>query len=159
MRFSLVHPFVLWFMTGAKKNWRRGISLYAPLVVWIGVIFFLSSGQGSFSETSRIIRPILEFFFPDASPETIAFYHGAIRKFAHFAEYFVLGILACRAFTVRRYILATFLVLLVAGLDETNQSFNSARTGSPVDVAIDLAGGVAGVFLYFLRSRKVGHRS
>ncbi len=138
--------------------------LYAPLLVWIGVIFFLSSGQGSMTRTSLIIRPLLEFLFPNASFETIGFYHGIIRKFAHFAEYAVLGFLACRGFSaahqsfIRRFyfLAAIALVLAVAGSDEINQSFNPARTASPFDVLLDLIGGLTATLFYYMLT---GHRS
>lgn len=136
--------------TTEEKERHVWLSHYAPLLLWIAVIFFLSSSQGSFSETSRIIRPILEFFFPTALPETIAFYHGVIRKFAHFTEYAVLGLLAFRGFALSNrfpLVLAIGLSALVATVDESMQSLNPKRTGSPVDVAIDLAGSVTGVIL------------
>ncbi len=144
----------------AKKR-REQLILYAPLLVWIGVIFFLSSGQGSMTRTSLIIRPLLEFFLPAALPETIDFYHGLIRKFAHFAEYAVLGFLACRAFAPAShpflgkhyYLAAIVLVVAVAGSDEFNQSFNPARTGSPFDVLLDLSGGLAATFFYYILTR------
>jgi VanZ family protein len=128
---------------------------YVPLFLWLGVIFLLSSGQGSSGRTSVIIRPILEFLFPSAPEETLLFYHGLIRKCAHFTEYFVLGILACRAFrTLFKargvYLAALGLVVLTASLDEFNQSFNPLRTGSPWDVAIDVAGGVTAILLVSL---------
>ena len=123
------------------------------------MIFLLSSGQGASTQTSRIIRPLLEFLFPDASFETIAFYHGIIRKLAHLTEYAVLGFLACRAFfetAVRRrwVIFSTLLVLAIAVIDETNQSFNPERTGSPIDVLIDLSGGFAAIAIAYLVSRR-----
>jgi VanZ family protein len=132
---------------------------YVPLVLWIGVIFFLSSGQGASGRTSLIIRPILEFLFPNAPEETLVFYHGAIRKCAHFTEYAVLGLLACRAFLPRfdsRLILAVIslgLVISIASLDEFNQSFNPLRTSSPYDVAIDISGGTVAILLYFFLTR------
>ena len=104
-------------------------------------------------ETGSILRPILEFLFPAASPETITFYHGYIRKFAHFAEYFVLGILAFRAFQLkgfRRFIATVLVVVLVASLDEINQSFEPTRTSSIWDVVIDAAGGVTAALLSLL---------
>ncbi len=130
--------------------------LYAPLLIWIGVIFFLSSGQGASTRTSLIIRPILEFLFPNASFETISFYHGIIRKFAHLTEYAILGFLASRAFFrshsnfLRKHFwwIAILLVLFVASSDEFNQSFNPERTSSPVDVLIDLTGGITSVMIY-----------
>ena len=45
------------------QKWREAVTVYAPLFLWIGVIFYFSSGQGSMAETSRFIRPLLEFLF------------------------------------------------------------------------------------------------
>ncbi len=136
--------------------------LYAPLLIWIGVIFFLSSSQGSMTRTSLIVRPILEFLFPSAPEETLLLYHGYIRKFAHFAEYAVLGLLACRAFIgspqnflrSHRYISSIVLLAAVAVFDEANQSFDPARTGSPFDVLVDLTGGFTAIFLFYLFTYK-----
>ena len=105
------------------------------------------------SRTSLIVRPILEFLFPSAPEETLLLYHGYIRKFAHFAEYAVLGLLALRAFTATSFLgrhnfLSAFgLVVLVAGLDETNQSFNPTRSGSVFDVLLDVLGGTTALML------------
>jgi VanZ family protein len=133
-----------------ETRWRGGLMAYVPLFLWIGVIFFLSSGQGSMSETSRIIRPILEFLFPTVSEETLQIYHGYVRKFAHFTEYAVLAFLAVRAFShsskyfLRRYrfVFAFGLVLVIASIDEFNQSFEASRTGSALDVLLDISGGI-----------------
>jgi VanZ family protein len=145
-----------------KITRREQFMLYAPLFIWIGVIFFLSSGQGASTRTSIIIRPILEFLFPHASFETISFYHGIIRKLAHLTEYAVLGLLASRAFFRSRSTLlrkhfswmAVLLVVLVASSDEFNQSFNPDRTSSPVDVLIDLTGGAIAVLFFYLWTKR-----
>ena len=145
-----------------KPNDRRRVWLtrYLPLLVWIGVIFLLSSGQGASTRTSLFIGPLLTFLFPDASSETIVFYHDVVRKLAHFTEYAVLGFLACRAFVLSTgtsfYFFAVGLVVLVAIADETNQSFNPARTGSPVDVLIDVGGGLFGISLFHVSRRRSG---
>jgi VanZ family protein len=135
---------------------RRGwLTAYAPLFIWIVVIIGLGSGIGAANETSRILRPLLEFLFPDALPETLSMYHGYIRKFAHFAEYAVLAFLAYRAFKPWRAFLFSFLlVALVAIADETNQSFINTRTASPYDVLLDISGGVAVLFPIWLVSRR-----
>lgn len=135
--------------------WRERFVAYAPLFLWIGVIFYLSSGEGSMSQTSLIIRPILEFLFPNASEQTLLVYHYYIRKFAHFAEYAVLGFLAVRAFAGSssralrnyKYLVGAALVLAVAGSDEFNQSLEPTRTSSIWDVAIDTFGGVTAILL------------
>ena len=135
---------------------------YVPLFLWVGVILLLSTGQGAMSNTSRFIRPLLEFLFPNAPEATLIFYHGIIRKFAHFTEYAVLGLLASRTFAysskplLRNYwpLAAAALIALVACADEFNQSFNPRRTGSPYDVLIDIAGGLAAIILYWLRTNR-----
>lgn len=149
------------------KSGREQIILYAPLFIWICVIFFLSSGQGSSVRTSLIIRPLLEFLFPTAPEETLQLYHGFIRKCAHLTEYAILGLLACRAFVslsaaaLRKYfyLLAAALVLAVASADEFNQSFNPDRTGSAVDVLIDVTGGLIGIVIFTLWLRRALRRN
>ncbi len=124
---------------------RSSTIAIASLVVWIGVIFYMSSGQGSMEETSRFIRPVLEFLFPAASAETITLYHAFIRKCAHFTEYAVLALMAYRALANAEFRLmrSILLVAVIASLDEFNQSFDAARTGSINDVFLDIAGGTA----------------
>ncbi len=133
---------------------RRGRFIrYAPLVLWMGVVFFLSSNQGSMAETSQFIRPIIEFFFPSASPDTFLIVHAFIRKTAHFTEYGLLAVFAARAFFgssrpfLNRYWYAAsiLLVLLIAVIDETNQSTEVSRTSSGWDVLLDLFGGIAAI--------------
>lgn len=129
---------------------RRALfTLYAPLFLWIALIFFLSSGSGSMAATSKIIRPVLEFLFPTASEDSLQLMHFYIRKAAHFTEYAILALWAIRAF--RRssadvlgryfYFFAAAVVVSVAILDEFNQSFNPARTSSSWDTALDIGGG------------------
>jgi VanZ family protein len=132
------------------ERWRGRIIRYAPLFLWTGAIFFLSSSMGAASNTSRFIRPFLEWLFAGASAETITLYHAYVRKLAHFTEYAILAFWAWRAFrnsqreVLQKYrVVAAFLmVAAVASIDEFNQSFNRARTGSVYDVLLDVAGGV-----------------
>jgi len=116
----------------------------------------LGSGLGSMNETSRFIRPLLEFLFPNADAATLTFYHGLIRKGAHLFEYGVLGILAYRALSVvnLRPVVAIIVVGLVAAIDELNQSFNPARTSSPWDVGLDVLGGIIGIGIFILLCRR-----
>lgn len=146
----------------AGSKWRGRFFAYAPLVLWTAVILILGSGPGSMTQTSRFIGPLIEFFFPDASPETVLLIHAFIRKTAHFVEYFILAVLAVRTFSTSgeglfskyRYLAAVLLVLIVAGVDEVNQSFYAARTSSPWDVLLDLVGGLFGTGLAWLWLRR-----
>ena len=150
-----------------KTVWRGRIIRYAPLILWIGLIMFLSSGQASMTNTSRFIRPLLNFLFPDALEETLNIYHGYIRKLAHVTVYSILAFWAFRAFfkspqkILREfwYVFAGILVLLVAAIDETNQSYLASRTGSIYDVMLDAAGGVSMILLIiFFRSLVKNYR-
>lgn len=152
-------------MTGnyiEKRNWRGRIIRYAPLILWAGAVFLASSTTGSMSNTSRIIRPLLEWFFPNTPEAVLSVYHGYIRKFAHFFEYAVLAFFASRAFWsssinfLRRFwtIFAFLVVLIIALGDEYNQSFNTARTGSIYDVLLDCSGGITMIVLFCFFTRK-----
>jgi len=133
-----------------SEKWRGRTIRYAPLFLWIVVILFASTTQGAMSNTSRFIRPLLEFLFPNAPEETLILYHGYIRKLAHLSEYAILAFWASRAFWsssvefLQRYwfIFSLALVFLVASIDEYNQSFNLLRTGSIYDVWLDVSGGL-----------------
>lgn len=114
------------------------------------------------SETSRFIRPLLLFLFPNAPEETLAIYHGCIRKFAHFAEYAALAFFAFRAFSSSsnkflqkyRFFVLLILIFSIALLDEYNQSFLTSRTSSFQDVLLDTAGGLTMlIFVYFIKIR------
>jgi len=137
------------------RRWRVLLWAYAPLFVWIGVIFLLSSDSGSMSNTSRFVRPILVFLFPAADETTLLFYHGIVRKLAHLTEYAILGALAVRAFvrSQYRYAFSLFIVVAVAFADEFGQSFRPSRTASVVDVGIDIAGGLAMIAALYLYIR------
>ncbi|MEQ1765222.1 MAG: VanZ family protein [Pyrinomonadaceae bacterium] len=144
-------------MADLTSSRRRWLTAYAPLIIWIVVIVGLGSSVGAMNETSRFIRPLLEFLFPTADPATLTFYHGLIRKGAHVFEYAVLGFLAYRVFGFvkgRPAIHAIILVSLVAAMDELNQSFNPARTSSPWDVGLDVLGGIIGIGIYIWLFRR-----
>lgn len=136
---------------------------YAPLVVWTGIVLFASTGTMSASNTSRIIEPLLRWLVPDISEARVEFVQFVVRKCAHFTEYAVLALLAARAFlpsskgVLRRHWLAAslMLVVMVSLIDEFNQSFNPARTGTIKDSALDTVGGSTALLVLALwRARR-----
>lgn len=108
------------------------------------------------SQTSVFVRPILEFLFPGATEETLILYHSYVRKLAHFVEYAVLAFWASRAFSNSSvkilqkfwYVFSFLLVVIIAAIDETNQSFTASRTGSIYDVLLDASGGLAMILIF-----------
>ena len=117
---------------------------WLPPLVWMAVIFGLSSSLGSSEETSRFVVPLLRWLFRRAAPGDIAVLHGLVRKGGHLTEYAVLGALWFRAFRRGERLApgaaawsALTLSVAWAGLDEWHQSFVPARTASAGDVALD----------------------
>ena len=145
----------------ATPAWRNRLWRYGPVLFWMGFIFFASTGQLSASNTSRIVRPLLLWLFPDITDEGLLLGHFLVRKTAHFVEYGVLALLAARAFlsssrpALRRhwFFFSFALAAIYALLDEFHQSFVSTRTGSIYDSLIDMTGGATALaFLLLWRS-------
>ena len=128
----------------------RRVPWLAP-VAWMALILWLGSDTGSAERTGRLILPALRFVFPTASPLQLDAMHAGIRKLAHLTEYALLAFWVVRALarssylSLRnsRYLLAVVLVLVIASLDEFNQSFEPSRTSTVWDVGLDLVGGAA----------------
>ena len=100
--------------------------LWLPVLAWAAVIFAFSSvphlGTG------------------------LGGWDLVLRKLAHCVEYAVLGALLLRA-TGRTW-WAFALATLYAASDEFHQTFVRGRMGSPIDVAIDAIGVVAGIVIW-----------
>lgn len=132
------------------------ISRYLPLVLWMAFISFASTSGFSGVNTSRFIRPLVLWLFPDTTDETLSIIHFIVRKVAHFVEYAVLGFLAARAFTTssherikrRWFPLALILIALYALFDEFHQSYVPSRSASIYDSMVDTAGGLAALLAY-----------
>ena len=147
-----------------KQSAHQRLWRYGPLVFWILLISLASTDGFSASNTSRIVRPILLWLFPNLNEARLAVAHFLVRKAGHFSEYAVLAFLARRAFItssrefLQRYWfqLGFLLVVIYALLDEFHQSFVPSRTPSIYDSAIDVAGGLA-VLLLFKFYRRGSH--
>jgi VanZ family protein len=146
---------------------KLALEYWVPLLLWILVIYNFSTDAFSSSETSRVIIPILRFFFPHLTPQELILWHGVIRKLAHITEYFILTLFVYRSLKheqldlVQVKVTTITFVLLAASLDELHQRFTAFRTPSPVDVAYDCFGAVCALWLittyetWRLRTRSV----
>ena len=119
-----------------------------PVVLWLLSIFVFSTDLFSTKQTGRIIIPVLMFLFPTISYEQTDFWHLAVRKLGHVAEYAVLATLAYRCFKNEHLSLSDTrirtiaFVLVAALLDEWHQLFTAFRGASIMDVGYDCLGGV-----------------
>lgn len=105
------------------------LRLWLPVVVWAGVIFFLSSRPGG--------------DFPS--------WGIWVQKSFHVAEYALLAALLYRALRGHRLAIRTALLgawvvaILYAASDEIHQLFIASRSGALTDVGIDAAGAALGL--------------
>ena len=139
------------------------LKYWLPVFVWLGLIFLGSTDLMSAAQTSRIIGPILRWFNPDVTIETIAKVQFVVRKAAHLTEYAVLAILIWRALRrggrgqMKMSILSLavcFGCALLAASDEFHQSFVPSRTASPIDVMIDICGALVGLAICWALSMR-----
>ncbi len=132
-----------------------------PMIVWMGLIFALSTELGSAAHTAGLLYKLLQRFFPDwlaqASPEELFELHYWIRKGAHFTEYLILAVLAYRAFRCgeawrhwRALGFSGSFSILYAFTDEFHQVFVSSRGPALRDVGIDALGAMTGFVLMAL---------
>lgn len=120
--------------------------------LWIAVVLGFSSDRFSAESTARFLAPLVRWIHPSISAETQQLLQFLARRGAHLFEYAVLAALAYQALREssnpwRSAGLALAMVIAVAIADETHQSMSAARTGSPIDVSLDVAGGAAALLL------------
>jgi len=144
----------------------RLLKAYLPVVLWMSIIFIGSTDLGSSQRTSRIIGPILRWFNPDVSDETIRIVQAFVRKGAHVSVYGVLAALVWRGRRVARGVklceggwswqealsIIAFCALY-AVTDELHQSFVQSRQGSAWDVGFDSAGALCALIAIWALGR------
>jgi len=134
---------------------------YTLLIIWLGIIFFLSSEPSSASSVrSGVIVDTLKTLNPSAADtENITF---LVRKTAHITAYFILGVLMFRVVRMfklpsrKAVLLSVVLVALYAITDELHQLLVNGRSGEVRDVLIDTVAGALGAVVAYLIIRKFG---
>lgn len=122
----------------------------------MSLMFGMSTEAGSTRHTSRFIRPLLRWFNPNVSDETIRSIQLGIRKTAHIAEYAVLSFLLWRArrkpvrgdrrpWSRSDALFAFAIAVLFAASDEWHQSFVPSREAHFRDILFDSSGAALGL--------------
>lgn len=132
-------------------------------ISWSAVLFFLfiiymfsnENGEKSSSHSNGIAHIIFKFLGIDFSVNA-AF---ILRKLAHFSEYAFLGAAFynafLRTFENENKKISIFSVGLCASLDEIHQYFIQSRTAAVEDIAIDLLGGIFGIFILCFMIKRI----
>jgi VanZ family protein len=146
-----------------RPSWRRVSLAWLLVLIWAGIIWQFGSDAYSLDRTSRLLQPLIDWLLAGVELATRLRIHAWIRKSAHFIEYAILALLAFRAalLSAERHRIGTafwvalFFVATVAAADEFRQSLSTARTGSPYDVLIDVAGGLIGLLGVLVITRRM----
>lgn len=128
------------------------IFLLIVIIIWAFLVFNLSSQNGN--NSSGLSRKVVEFFTNDeAIIEKVEPY---VRKFAHFSEYGLGGVLFISLFstyewTDRRKITTSVLLgIWYAITDEVHQLMVPGRNGAIFDVYLDSLGFSTGVCMMLI---------
>ena len=121
-----------------------------PAIAWAALIFSMSTDTFSAEHTGSILEPVLRWIMPRMTEDLFNTIHYAIRKSAHFTEYFVFCLLLYRGVRGSRQgwrwtwgLAALFCAAGYSALDEVHQAFVASRTASAYDSLLDSAGAFA----------------
>lgn len=138
----------------------RWIRQWAPALVWAAFIWTMSTDYFSAAHTASWIKPILRWLDPGISAHTINEIHRAIRKSAHFVEYFIFTLLLYhglrgreRGWHLKWALIALVTAACYSGLDEVHQAFVANREASPWDSLLDSSGALGAMVVYWLWAR------
>ena len=139
--------------------------LYSILTLcWVALIFSFSlqPADASSQVSSGLLRTLLETFLPGLleklSTAQLEMLEFLVRKCAHFTEFAILGALS--ALTVaqmrlrRGRLCAIAFCVLVACADEMIQLCSDGRAARLVDVLLDSAGALVGIWVAFWMRRQ-----
>lgn len=126
---------------------------WGMLLVWMGIIFFMSHQPGEVSSSqSELVLKIFSFFGIELNQYFGELATFIVRKIAHFSEYLILFLFAYNVskfyFTSKKARLYSLIfVFLYASSDEFHQYFIPGRNMAFKDVLIDTSGGIIGYFI------------
>ena len=155
---------------------KRIVIHWLPAVLWMGLIFFLSSQPAAASNSlskdlTKLIMEILGRILPiDIEISTVDAYvaqmNHFVRKCAHFFAYMILGIFVSNGFkksgSKKVFLLSFVFCAIYAVSDELHQLYVPGRGCRLKDVIIDSTGALSGIFLakeYFRMSGKIKRRN
>lgn len=131
------------------------------LVIWLGVIFTFSNQTASKSTkmsdnaTIKIVEISSKLtkkeYSDNEKKDIIKKNKYLVRKTAHFALYFILGILVynvlCKFEIKKKFLISLVICIFYAVSDEIHQMFIDERTAKLFDVFIDTCGSFISLFI------------
>ena len=145
-------------------NKNKKMISWIILILWMGIIFFMSHQPGEVSSSqSDLVLKLFQFIGVELNDYFGELATFIIRKAAHFSEYMILFLLA---YNVSRYyenkkinLYLIIFVFLYACSDEFHQYFIPGRSMAFKDVLIDTSGGIFGyIVISFIERIKINKR-
>ncbi|MBR4618538.1 MAG: VanZ family protein [Bacilli bacterium] len=159
-------------MKKSKKRIVISIIVFIFIILWIGIIYKLSSMNTTNSNGHS--KDIISVFIEDTLEVTNKYgitssypnekklerastlLNAPLRKVMHASVYFVLAFLIIIGVNIlfknKKYILSALitivLIIALASFDEYHQTLVEGRTGQVKDVVIDTIGSIAGILFY-----------
>lgn len=140
------------------------LRIILPMLCVLVLVFIFSqslqTGEQSAQTSSKVVdtvQEVAQVIAPEskiatATGEAYDKLHADIRTLAHFAEFVLLGAVACGCCLVytqkkRYWLLGILGLVLVPIIDETLQSFTANRAAEIIDILVDFGGGIVGFAL------------
>jgi VanZ family protein len=145
------------FVRSFRLKW---VLNWLPAALAVAMIAAESTAVMSADNTSHWLLPVWVRLFGPISAALWEEVHHLIRKTGHFVGYGLVSLSffhgwrsslqlggGTRRLWRQAAVLALFSTLLVASADEYHQTFLPGRTGTPVDVGLDMCGATAALLL------------
>jgi VanZ family protein len=134
---------------------------WAPVIIWAGVIFYMSTRTFGSSFTNRLLSDILAILHVEVSRHTFHLLAHGFRKLGHLTEYSIFAIFLYHAlgddhhgsWNPRKALACILLAGLYSLTDEFHQRFVPGRGPSIVDSGIDTFGATLGMVIVYLAGR------
>lgn len=139
---------------------KRLILGWVCLLLWIGLIFYMSNQPGDVSsKQSGLVLKLFQAIGIDLNNELGELATFIVRKTAHFTEYFILYMLTVNVmkyyFNINKAILYAFVFsFFYACTDEIHQYFIPGRAMAFKDVLIDSSGALLSMIITKLNFKK-----
>jgi VanZ family protein len=135
---------------------------WLPVIIWAGVIFWMSTKTFGPSFSNRLLSEVLGFLHLQVSERHFQLLELGIRKLGHFTEYAIFSIFLYHAigdehrstWNPRKALTCILLAGLYSLTDEFHQSFVPGRGPSIVDCGFDTIGAMLGMVIIYVAGER-----
>lgn len=137
----------------------KKIKYFIPAILWMGLIFFFSSQNGTASDSNSyfLINLLGKIGINISSSIGLSVANFIVRKTAHVTEYFILFMLLYFGFKkiyLKNIIIYPAIITILYSIsDEFHQLFIEGRSGKIKDVFIDSIGILIGLLIIGIKSK------